>query len=129
MFEKASRLKVRFETPKGLVSAEDLWDIPLTAKNGGASLDNIARDLNRKLKETETESFVVKTPKADEVLQLKFDIVKHVIDVRLADAEKAATARAAKEKKDKILSLIAKKQDEKLEGTPLEELQKLADSL
>lgn len=130
MFEKASRLQLRFGTHKGNLSVEDLWDLPLTSRNSNStSLDDIAKSLNRQLKEMDTESFVVKSPKADAVLQLQFDIVKHVIGVRLAESEKAATVREAKEKKDKILSIIAKKQDEKLESSSLEELQQIAASL
>jgi len=129
MFEKASRLALRFITPKGSLSVEDLWDLPLTAANAGTSLDNIAKGLYRQLKEADTESFVVKAKKSDEILQLKFDIVKHIIEIRLAENERASAKKEAKEKKQKILSIIAQKQDEKLLGSSLEDLQKLADSL
>lgn len=130
MFEKASKLKLRFETGKGNLAVEDLWDLELTERKSGAvDLNTVAILVSRKLKETETESFVTDTPKADALLQLKMDIVKHIISVKLAEKEKAATARVAKEKKDKILSIIAKKQDEKLESTSLEELQQIAASL
>jgi hypothetical protein len=122
MFEKASRLAIRFESPKGLLTVEDLWPLPLTVRNGGASLDNIARALNKQIKDTDTESFVVKTTKTDEVTQLKFDIVKHIIEVRLAEAEVAATAADKREKKQKLLALVAEKQDEALKGASIEEL-------
>ena len=36
IFETAARNKVRFESSKGLVTVEDLFDAPLTSKNGGA---------------------------------------------------------------------------------------------
>ena len=52
MFEKATRLKLRFETVRGYVTTEDLWDIPLSAVNGFC-LDTIAKNLNKKLKELE----------------------------------------------------------------------------
>lgn len=129
MFDKATRNKLRFESPKGLLSVEDLWDLPLTAKNGGASLDNLAKGLSRKLKDTETESFVLKTVKVDSSLQLSFDIVKHIIDIRLGEVEKAEVSRVAKEKKQRIQAIIAQKQDEQLKGASLEELQELANSL
>ncbi len=41
MFEEASKLKLRFETTRGLVAVEDLWDIPLIGNNG-FSLDILA---------------------------------------------------------------------------------------
>ena len=65
MFEKAARLKLRFDTSKGLVTVEDLFDLPLTVRNGGASLDNIAKGIARLIRETETESFVLTTTKAE----------------------------------------------------------------
>ena len=128
MFERASRLGLTFSTPKGLLTVADLWDLPLTSA-AGASLDNLAKALNKQLKEADTESFVVETKKADEVLQLKFDIVKHVIAVRLAENKEALEAKTKKEKKQKLLSLIAQKQDEKLLGLSLEDLQKEVESL
>ena len=33
MFTKASRLKLRFQSPAGLLSSEDLWDLPLTSNS------------------------------------------------------------------------------------------------
>ena len=61
--------------------------------------------------------------KSDEVVQLKFDIVKHIIDVRLVENEAAAKARENKEKKQQLLAIIAQKKDAALQGTPLEELE------
>ena len=129
IFQQASRLKLRFDSNKGLLSSEDLWDLPLTSTVNRDNLDDIAKKLYKQLKDSNTESFVVKAVKTDEVLQLKFDIVKTIIDIKVAEAEKATVAREAKEKKQRILALIAQKQDEQLAGTSLEELQKLADSL
>jgi hypothetical protein len=128
LFEQASRLSVRFTTPKGSLMVEDLWDLPLTSTTG-AALDNIAKDLNKQLKEADTESFVVKAKALDTILQLKFDIVKHIIEVRLEENETAKTTKDKKEKKQKLLSLIAQKQDEKLLGLSLEDLQKEVESL
>jgi hypothetical protein len=121
MFEKASRLALRFSSPQGSLTTEDLWDLPLTSANK-ASLDNIAKALNRQIKDATTESFVVKTSKADEELQLKFDIVKHIIEVKLAEREAEKTAATRRAQKEKLLELKAKKQDEKLSSATEEEL-------
>jgi hypothetical protein len=130
MFERASRLKIRFDTPQGLLSIEDLWDIPLSPRGNRANLDDIARSLHRKMKEAEEGSFVkVEEVKVDETDQLRFDLVRHVIAVRLEEQKAAAEAKARREQKQKVLSLISKKEDEKLEGASLEELRELAANL
>ena len=123
MFEKAARQKLRFESPKGQLQVEDLWDLPLTSTKGQANLDDIARGLHRQLKNGDDVSFVNATQKSDEVVQLKFDIVKHVIEVRLVENEAAAKARENKEKKQQLLAIIAQKKDAALQGTSLEELE------
>ena len=127
MFEKAARLKLRFDSSKGPLSVEDLWDLPLSGN--GLNLDKIAMVLSRQLKEESTESFVLKTNRSTDVLQLKFDIAKRIIDVRLADIELAKVKAETRAKKDRILSIIERKQDEQLEGQPLEDLLKMVESL
>lgn len=128
MFEKAARFKLRFETPLGNLSVEDLWDLPLTS-NRNVSLDDVARNLHRSIKEAEEESFVVKATSANEKLQLGFDIVKHIIEVRLAENEAEKTKAENKAKKQKLLSLIADKQDESLKASSVEELQAMVEAL
>jgi hypothetical protein len=123
MFEKASRLKVRFATSRGGVTVEDLWDIPLT-DSSGFSLDNIAKQLNRELKETEEESFVIKNTK-NEVAELKFEIVKHVIGVRLAEAAAAEKKAETRKRNEKILGIIEKKQDAELENADVDTLKEM----
>lgn len=122
MFEKATRIRLRFETPAGLIDIEDLWQLPLTSNRGKLNLDDIAKDLNKKLKNDDEVSFVYKDKKPESLDQLRFDIVKHIIDVKIAEREAEADAVARKEKKQKILALIAEKQDENLRGKSLEEL-------
>jgi len=128
MFEKATRQKLRFTTIRGEVSTEDLWDIPLTGKKG-FNLDEIAKTLNRAIKDAEEESFVTPVTKSNETLKLKFELVKHIIktkleerDLRIQEADKAAH-------KARILSLIAEKQDDALRGKSLEELEKELENL
>lgn len=127
-FEKASRLKVRFDTARGFLTTEDLWDLPLTSARG-PNLNDIAKNLNKELKSSGEEDFVTKSNKADEVLQLKFDLVKHVIDVRLAENAEARALADKKAKKERLLELIAKKQDASLEAKSLEELQEMVAGL
>lgn len=130
MFEKASRLGLRFETHKGLLTVEDLWNLPLTSiRHDRANLDDIAVGLFRQLKESDTESFVKKAAKKDDTVQLAFDIVKHIIDVRIAEDEAAAIAKANAEKKRRILEIIAHKEDEQLTGLSLDDLKAMVQTL
>ncbi len=125
MFEKASRLKVRFETPKGNLQVEDLWDLPLTSKiQGRPNLDDIARGLHKQLKNDDDVSFVEKDRKSDELIQLKFDIVKHIIEKRLVENEMAAQAKDRAEQKQLLLSIIAQKEGEQLSSMSIEDLRK-----
>jgi hypothetical protein len=128
MFEKASREKFRFETNKGNLTVEDLWDLPLTSRSG-PSLDNIAQSLHKKMKDNEEVSFVVKSTKPKNSYEDKFNVVKHIIDIRLAEHDAALTAKANKDRKNRILELIAKKKDEADMGKSIEELTALAESL
>lgn len=127
MFEKASRYKLRFHTTRGRISVEDLWDLPLLG--GSDCLDEIAKGLRLKVKDSAEESFVVKSDKKDDVLQLKFEIVKHIIEVRLKEAEAAANAKVLREKKQQIMSIIADKESEALRGKDVDELKKLLESM
>ena len=123
MFEKASRMKLRIESAKGLISVEDLWDIDLIARTtNGLSLDNIAKGLYRKVKDMDTTSFVVKAVEGDTRTELAFDIVKHIIAVRLAEADVRRNAESVKAKNQKILEIIGAKENEKLMSASLEEL-------
>lgn len=132
LFEYASRNKLRFDSPKGLLSVEDLWDIPLTSMTGKANLDDVAKGLANWFKTTDATSFVntTSTNNAETMTtQNKFDIVKYIIGVRLDERNSAMAASDRAAKKQQILGLIAQKENEALAGNSLEDLKKLADSL
>lgn len=123
IFERATRLKIRYQTQNGILMVEDLWDLPLDSKIK-ASLNSIAIQLNRQIKDSGEESFIGKS-KVDPVLQLKFDIVKYIIDTKLSEAEDKANALAKKQYNEKILKLIDEKEDEALKGKSPEELKQM----
>jgi excisionase family DNA binding protein len=75
LFEKAARLKLRFASPQGNLSAEDLWDLPLTSvRLNAANLNNIAKAISRQLKAESEEDFVNPKSAANDGLQLALDI-------------------------------------------------------
>lgn len=129
MFEKANRMKLRFTSLAGQLAVEDLWDLPLTSKAGKANLDDLAKGLFRELKDSNEISFVTPSESGGKTTQLKFDIVKHIIDVRLAENAAAMSAQKVKDQKQAILSIIAQKENDALGSKPIEELQKMVDSM
>lgn len=133
MFEQASRMKLRIDTNLGGISIEDLWDLPLTVTHPSrVSLDKIAIALHRQVKEIgDVTSFVepAATDRNAETLQLSFEIVKHIIGVRVKERDEARTAADRKEKKQRLLELIARKEDEALGEKSVDELRALAESL
>lgn len=123
MFEQAAKQKLRFDSIKGNLTTEDLFDLPLTStKQNVESLDNIARGIHAKLKNSEDISFVSEVSKKDEILQLKLDVVKHIIKVKKEEAAQASTLKARKEEKQDLLAIIAEKEKEATKGLTLEEL-------
>jgi hypothetical protein len=122
MFELASRSKLRFSY-RGLISTEDLWDLK------PEDLDAIYRSTNAELKEMSEDSLLEKKQAGAEVLELQVAIVKYVFEVKVAEAEARKDAKERKARKERILEIIAKKQDEDLEGKTLDELKVLAESM
>ena len=125
MFKQASRLKLRFVTPKGGLSVEDLWDLPLTGKPGTANLDDIAKELYKKHRDGDELSFVTTIRKSDTVTKLQFDIVKHIIEVRLAENAQREQVAVNRAKKDRILAIMAEKEDDSLKGASMDELKRM----
>jgi len=115
MYEVALRNKLRFESPKGPLSLEHLWDVPLRSRTN-FNLDTIARTASRDLKETSEESFVAtrKSPKQT-LAEVKLELVKHVIAVKLAEEEKAEKRADAVKRKEKLTEILERKQDAKFE--------------
>ena len=123
MFEKASRLKLRFRMRNGMISVEDLWDLKLE------DLDKLAIGLNKELKESAEESFISKKKTGSTVTELKFEIVKHVIDTKLAEDEKRTRRAEIKAKRDQLMSLIQQKELSELESKSVEDLKKELEAL
>ena len=122
IFEYASRNKVRFPF-KGMISVEDLWDLSLT------NLDSIYKTLNKQVKQSEEESLLSTKASVDTELEVQIAIVKHIVSVKLAEKEAAEKASAKKSQKQKIMSIIATKQDEALQNSSIDDLKKMLDEL
>jgi hypothetical protein len=126
MFQQASRLKLRYETNRGMITVEDLWDLPLSL------VDNLAIAISRDVAQAENAiSFIAPTKNDDAkaLLSLKFEIIKYIIGVRVAERDVAKDAADRRQKKTRLLELIAHKEDAALGEKSVEELRALAESL
>ena len=124
IFERASRGRIRFDSSRGELTTEQLWELPLTDRADRPDLDKIARAVNGELKSLDEGSFVKMKPdprKAD--LELKLEILKHIIASRIAAAEAGVLAVANAEKRRKLLAALATKEDAALAGMSREEIE------
>lgn len=122
IFEKATREKLRFPY-RGNATVEDLWDLNPEA------LDKIYGKLRAQQRTVETDSLRGCDAKGDVILALQIAVVTKVFQVKQAEREAREAAATRKAEKQKILEIIARKQDQALEGKSLEELTKMVDAL
>lgn len=122
MFEMATREKFRFPF-RGSVSVEDLWD--LTPEN----LDAVFKALNSQRKKANEESLLATPTSEDTALDTMIAIVKYIVNVKLEERRAIIEAKAKKEQKQKIMSILNAKQDEALQNKSIEELQAMLDNI
>lgn len=122
IFERASRKKLRFSSTRGDLTTEQLWDLPLqaNAKSSGATaadLDKLARAVNTELKSIEEGSFVALTPDPRKIdLELRLEILKHIIKSKLSDRAAAEERVAIAERKRKLYAALEAKEESELVG-------------
>jgi hypothetical protein len=122
MFEKASRLKLRFEY-RGISAVEDLWDLSVQA------LDAIYKALNAKVRLQKEESLLEAPTQADEILALKVAIVKHIVEVKLAEQKVREDATLKAKQKEKLLGILAEKQDEELRNMTPDQIKEMLNGM
>ena len=123
IYKLACTKKVRFKTTNGLISTEDLFDLPLTSKNG-MNLDVVAKTVYEALKNEESVSFVEKISNPrKEGLELAMEIVKDVIRTKQEEAAAKADLASKAAKRDQLLRALSAKQEQELANMPLEKLQ------
>jgi hypothetical protein len=107
LLEQAVRNKIRFATPKGQLSVEDLFDLD-SSQASLNFLDGLAVALDDQLKSKagKRTSFIKPEPTRADFTQLRMDIVLFVLNEKLArrDARLAAAAKA--EQKQQLLAAL-----------------------
>jgi hypothetical protein len=86
-------------------------------------LDDIALRLHSKLRETaDVTSFVEAAATPDAITQLRFDIVKHVIDTRMKENAETVAAKGRKLARERLQAALERKRENKLETMSEEEI-------
>ena len=129
IFKKASKKKLRFNTNRGVLSVEQLWDL---SKEEIRHLVIIARNIAKKSSGEVNDSELsfldapAKTKATDD--ELRFEILKDIYLTKKSAEERAQKKAEVKASNKKLLELIARKQDEALEKKSIKELEKMLES-
>jgi hypothetical protein len=124
IFEYASRNKLRFQSLRGELTLEQLWDVPLRSRDG-FDLNAVAKAANKAWKDLSEESFV-ETEKTREHVRREtaLEVVKSVIETKLAEEETDKRRATNKLEREKLLAILAEKQAGKLSELSEKELQR-----
>jgi len=125
IFAEAAKRKLRFSTVRGSIATEDLYDLPLTSTTGKVdNLNNLAQSIHAEVVKNQAPDFVTGVKKTSKLVELQLEIVKAVIGDKLAAKEKAEKAAQRKEKTQRLMEIIASKEDEALKGKSIKDLKK-----
>lgn len=102
LFEVATRENYLFPF-KGMINVIDLWNLSLT------NLDSVFKTLNAEVKKSEEESLLNAKTKEDEELTNKIEIIKYIVNKKLAEKEARENEKKNKEKRQRILEIKAKR--------------------
>lgn len=116
MYAKATRLKLRWATSRGVLTTEDLWDLSLQ------NLNQLAKSLKKEIKVQDEEDFLEEIKEEDTVLKIKFDIVLDILNIKKQEYKNSKEAAFNKEYNQKILGIIAAKENEALANKSIDEL-------
>ena len=114
-FEIAVRNKYRFPF-KGSITVEDLWDLSMS------DLDKVYKALNSQKKQSEEDSLLTTRNAESAELQTKIDIVKYVYAEKVVEKENREKAAENRAKRQRIMEILANKQDAALENMSEDEL-------
>ena len=116
IFERASRLKLRFSGVRGNLSAEDLWDL------SEQELKGLFRELALASRDDAGVESLEETSTEDAVLTLRKDVVRHVFTTKKEERLDRAVRAEKSRSLQKLLDARARKQDAETDALELTEL-------
>lgn len=120
--KKSLKLGLRFQTNKGMLSTEQLFQLSLS------DLSDAVKTAKSALKEVDNDdelAFLEEKTKVDSIEQLRFDVLKEVYLDKKDELTEAKEAGLKKAHNAKIDALIAEKKEGQLKEMSIDELEKL----
>jgi len=114
IFEKASRLNLHIQTTRGNIHHDRLWSIPNDSEKDDFNLVKIGEELYKKLPQGEDIFGRGVISKTNELDELRFEIVKHIIKAHDADALAKAKEMDERKMKQKVRALLEEKEEDAL---------------
>ena len=121
MYKEATKLGLRFQTNKGLLSTEQLFSLTQTDL---ASAFKASKKLLKK-NDDDDLGFLEDNSKVDKIEELRFNILKDVYLTKKTENEASRAEAEAKAHNAKIDELILRKRETQLAEMSIEELEKL----
>ncbi len=118
LFVKAAKTKFRFNSAKGQLATEHLFDLSLT------DLNTIAVELDTEIQKAGRKSFIATKTTSTTTLEDKLEILKFVISHKQSEEEERKNKKVVAERRELLKSLRDKKAIEKLENLSEEEIEK-----
>lgn len=116
MIEQALKRHIRFSSVKGLLTTEQLYDLSVE------TLDGMAVEAHKELEAAPRVSFI-SSKKTNDELQLKFDVIKHILDQKLEVRNKKEADKKRAEELHELQVALAEKKREGVKALSVEELE------
>ena len=116
IFEQAIRGRLRFQTSKGVLTVEDLWQLDVEV------LDEIYEQLTATQQQTSGRSLLHRKSNDAQTLELKIQVVELVVNTKLAEAEAKVLATKRKDKREQLLQILQRQEDAELENLSPDEI-------
>jgi hypothetical protein len=105
-----------------MVSVEDLWDMPLQAKNN-FDLDTVAKAIAADIRKNDEDSFIATATKSSVADVLKLDVVKHIIAFKIAENAAKTKRVGDAARRAQLQTAIADKSEDALKNMSVAELE------
>lgn len=111
MYKQASQQKLRFQTNRGILSSEQLWDL------SQADLSSAIKAVKKTLTKNDDDelSFLAESTIVDTDNELRFNILKDVFLTKKKEVDERRNAAEAKKFEQKIITLIAEREEKDME--------------